>query len=134
MVLEMGGKYNVAQIVTAITAALKEFREPGDQATDRALGDFWYFPSPGTYTGLLEKAGFEVQLVHYFERPTRFTGLDGMKNWIEMFGGYFFKDLDGRTVEKVIDKAVEILRPSHFLDGNWWGDYRRLRIKAIKPS
>lgn len=132
MILEMGGQYNVASIIAAIKAALHTL-SVGKGAKEASIDDFWYFPSPGTYTGLLEKAGFEVQFLRYFERPTRLTGLDGMKNWIEMFGGYFFKDLDGATTEKVIERAVEILEPTHFKGGIWWADYRRLRIKAIKP-
>lgn len=128
LVLEMGGRLNVEQIIQAIFAALKQ---RGHAVF--SVENFWYFPSPGSYSTLLEQAGFEVQLVHYFERPTRLSGLDGMRNWIEMFGAYFFRDIDPKETEKVIGLAVEKLKPTHFKEESWWADYRRLRIKAIKP-
>lgn len=127
-VLEMGGYRNVAHIIEAIKNALhdagyaEEARRPGS----------WYFPSVVQYTMLLEQQGFEVQLVHYFERPTRLNGLDGMAKWIEMFGLYLFEGIDSAAVEELIQAAVEKLRPTHFKDGQWWADYRRLRIKAKK--
>jgi len=73
-----------------------------------------------------------VELVHYFERPTKLSGLDGMTNWMEMFAMYLFKGMDAIQVENLIQKAAERLRPTHFINGQWWADYRRLRIKAKK--
>lgn len=129
LVLEMGGKENVGGIISALTSTM-EAQGVGSQN----IANGWYFPSPGTYVRLLESAGFEVELAYYFKRPTTLVGLDGMKNWIEMFGGNYFQDMEGETVEKVIHATVEQLKPTHFVNNEWWADYRRLRIKAIKPS
>lgn len=129
LVLEMGGKGNVQSIITALHQSMKAAGAP------TPVGDSgWYFPSPGTYVQLLESAGFEVELAYYFKRPTKLVGLDGMKNWIEMFGGNSFQDIDGQVIEKVIQGAVDRLKPTNFLDNQWWADYIRLRIKANKPS
>lgn len=127
-VLEMGGHRNVAHIIQAIKEALKD----SGFTTQAERPDSWYFPSVAQYTMLLEQQGFEVELVHYFQRPTRLNGLDAMAKWIEMFGLYLFDGIDSPAVEQVIAEAVEKLRPTHFKDGQWWADYRRLRIKAKK--
>lgn len=129
-VLEMGGHKNVAQITQAIKETLQQ-NGYNQQVADSDKGS-WYFPSVAEYTTLLERQGFEVQLVHYFERPTKLSGDDGMAKWIEMFGLYLFKGIEPSKVKALIDEAVEKLRPTHFIEGNWWADYRRLRIKARK--
>lgn len=129
LVFEMGGHKNVAHIIRAIQQALQE---NGYKGRIDETGS-WYFPSVAQYTTLLEQQGFEVQMVQYFERPTRLNGLDGMAKWIEMFGLYLFEGIeDNNAVEHLIQVAVEKLRPTHFRDGQWWADYRRLRIKAVK--
>lgn len=129
LVLEMGGKHNVESIVDALSDSMGRHG-----FAEKAVAGHWYFPSPGTYVQLLESAGFEVELAFYFKRPTKLVGLDGMKNWIEMFGGNFFRQMEGAAVEDVIGDAVETLKPANFVNNEWWADYRRLRIKAIKPS
>ncbi|MGF7229854.1 class I SAM-dependent methyltransferase [Arachidicoccus sp.] len=127
LILEMGGKGNVKSITDAIKTAMK-----AEGLMEKIPTDFWYFPSLSAYTSLLEKQGFRVELAHHFERPTRLSGLDGMKNWIEMFGNFFFKGISSEQAETVINRAVEQLRPHNFRNNTWHADYQRLRIKAIK--
>jgi trans-aconitate methyltransferase len=127
LVIEMGGKGNVQAIVQAIDEAMWEmgWRE-------RLPVDFWYFPSIGEYASLLEQAGFEVKTALHFDRDTALTGENGMQTWIQMFGGFFFQHLQLEESDKIVARAVELLRPGHFRNGVWHADYKRLRIKAVK--
>lgn len=124
-VFEMGGQHNVASMVNALQAALKE--HGSDELTDH-----WYFPSVATYATLLEKQGFTIRQTLYFKRDTKLEGEDGMKNWFNMFGSFFFKHVPAATMEKVIQHAVELLKETHYREGNWYADYVRLRMIATK--
>lgn len=126
LVVELGGKGNVEGIVQAVKAAV---REAGKDVRDEAG---WFFPSVGEYSAMLEEGGFDVRTALLFDRETVLSGADGMKNWIEMFAGFFFRDMEPGLKEEIIARAVEKLRPSHFREGSWYADYVRLRIKAIK--
>src|ERR1700749_668133 len=56
LVLEMGGKGNVEEIVVATRKVLTRHGYYSNAATQ-----LWYFPSVGEYTTLLEKRGFRIQ-------------------------------------------------------------------------
>ena len=55
-----------------------------------------------------------------------------MKLWIIQFCDFFFKNLSNELREKITSKAVQKLRKTNYVDGEWSADYVRLRIKAIK--
>ena len=91
-VFEMGGQHNVESMVDALQLSLKN-----EGITE--IKDHWYFPSVATYASLLEQAGFTVHQSLYFKRETKLEGEDGMKNWFNMFGSFFFKHLSAATIE-----------------------------------
>lgn len=126
-VLEMGGKNNIKSIADAVKQAMEAEGEG-----DKLPGAFWYFPSVGEYTTLLEKQGFTVLQVQYFNRETALTGEDGMADWIRMFGNLFFKHISNQQAEKVTARAVAALRSTCYRNNTWYADYVRLRVKAIK--
>ena len=55
-----------------------------------------------------------------------------MKQWLEMFLSIPFKNIPEDIKDKIIQNTVEILKPQQYNEGNWYLDYERLRIKAIK--
>jgi len=55
-----------------------------------------------------------------------------MLKWINQFAQHAFVNLDEEEAKALTDLAVNILKPTHFKNGEWTADYRRLRIKAIK--
>jgi trans-aconitate methyltransferase len=114
-VLEMGGKGNTR----AVLEALREVAGP--------LETPWYFPSVGEYASLLERHGFEVSFATLFDRPTRVEGVDGLEDWLQMFGGSMLMGLDEQRIRH---EVAERLRPKMFQDGAWVLDYRRLRVIA----
>jgi trans-aconitate methyltransferase len=127
LVLEMGGKGNVQAIVEAVGQAVSE-----SGCSERISPAGWFFPSPAEYSTLLEAGGFEVRTVLYFDRETPLEGENGMENWIRMFGGFFLQGLETKEADRIIERAVALLRPGNYRNGSWYGDYRRLRIKAVK--
>lgn len=138
LVVEFGGAGNVGAIVQA-TAQVMQKRQPGN---DRGSVPFrpWYFPSIGEYTTILEKHGIEVTSAVLYDRPTPLDdGKNGMKNWLNMFGGPLLDDFiesSSASVsrEDVIAEIVDLLRPTLYSDSEaqWLADYRRIRVVGQK--
>jgi trans-aconitate 2-methyltransferase len=128
LVLEMGGKGNVEDILVATRKALTRH----DYYSNAAI-QVWYFPSLGEYTSLLEKRGFQIKFASHFDRPTKLQDTnDGIKDFIKMFGNAFFKDIPDSDIDDILDDIQESLRPSRYINNCWYADYKRLRIEAIK--
>jgi trans-aconitate methyltransferase len=127
-VAELGGKKNIRTMQDAFDRALVEFGDakPGEVNP-------WYYPSVSEYSTLAEKVGFEVRLITLFDRPTGLAdGAAGMRNWIIMFGADYLARAGETRREEFLGRVEEILRPKLFRDGQWWADYRRLRLVAHK--
>jgi trans-aconitate methyltransferase len=130
-VAEFGGRGNIAGIADAVRAALLEL-------TGRDVTHRWYFPSIAEYGTVLERHGLVLSTAWLFDRPTPLDGADGMRNWITMFGGGLFGSdadagaIDTETRSRAIKLAESHLFNTHFRDGNWFADYRRIRIVATK--
>lgn len=125
-VVELGGRGNVNRIV---------------RATNQVLGrpvdtNPWYFPSIAQYSELLERYGIEVLAVNLYDRPTVLEeGINGMSNWLRMFGGILLKDVPDESKEHVIKEIVSLLKNEEdsMFDGQvWTADYRRLRVMGRK--
>ncbi len=125
-VLEMGGKGNVEKIVCAVKEAIHEIESI-------EIEDIWFFPSIGEYASLLEKYGFEVEYAVHFERPTKLEdGEVGLRNWVKMFGAKMFAQVPQINQDEIIKHTETKLRAELFQNGNWYADYKRLRISAKK--
>lgn len=127
LVAEFGGAGNIGGIADAVRAALRE-------TTGADVPHNWYFPSISEYATVLEAHGFEVRAAWLFDRPTPLDGADGMRNWITMFGGGLFSNAAALTDEikrRVIDLAEARLFKTHFKNGQWFADYRRIRVVAV---
>ena len=127
LVAEFGGKGNVKSITDAIDQAAKELG-----LEHKVISNFWVFPSIAHYANLLESSGFETEQMWLFDRPTKLVGEDGMLKWINQFAQHAFVNLNEEETNAVTALAVNILKPTHFENGDWIADYKRLRIKAIK--
>ncbi len=125
-VIEMGGKGNIAGIATALEQAIRQLHGREVKATN-------YFPSIGEYSSLLEKHSIEVVNAWLFDRPTKLEGgEEGMANWIRMFRRELLIDLNEAEQGAVFAEVKSALRDRLFNDGNWFADYRRLRIVAFR--
>jgi trans-aconitate methyltransferase len=127
LVVEFGGKGNIAHILNAIHTVLPHFNDGAAIPASRT-----YFPSIAEYGSLLEAAGLEVRTAWLFDRRTPLEGANGMENWIRQFKWYYFESLPRDRREQALTATIEVLRP-HLWDGDHWvADYRRLRIVAVK--
>jgi trans-aconitate 2-methyltransferase len=125
-VVEFGGKGNIANIASALEQAVHEVGGVEVKATN-------YFPGIGQYTPLLEKHGIEVTSAVLFDRPTKLEGgEDGLENWIMMFRGPRLSGLNDDERREVMERVKRRLRGIQFKDGDWYADYRRLRITGRK--
>ena len=127
-IMEMGGKDNVKNIINALKITLLKHgfaKQSGMKV--------WYFPSLSEYTSLLESKGFRVTYASHYDRETKLKdSVNGIKDWLKMFGGTFLKDIDENVVDEIMTEVQDLLRPTHFRNGNWFADYKRLRVVAIK--
>ena len=129
-VTEFGGKDNIKLIVEGINSALDQFGFSQNKSKNP-----WRFLSVGEYTSILEKQGFIVREVVYYDRPTELDeDSKGLRNWVDMFASFFFEGVPDETYEKMLLHIENELRPHLFEDGKWYADYKRLRIKAEKPN
>ena len=127
-VAELGGKGNIA----GIKPALDQARIRVNPAVTGKINP-WYYPSVSEYSTLLEANGFEVRYITLFDRPTALAdGEAGLRNWVVMFGSDYLAGLDSEKREIFFRDIESVLRPGLFRDGQWWADYRRLRLVAVK--
>jgi trans-aconitate methyltransferase len=122
-VAELGAKGNVTSILQAIEAALER---RGIDTSGRVL---WYFPSSAEYATQLEAAGFVVERLEYFARPTRLP--TGMRAWLETFAQPLLEGFGGSERDGLLDEVTASLAPAlRDAEGSWVADYVRLRFVA----
>ncbi len=129
LVLEMGGHGNVAAVLAAAAAA---GREVGLDLS--ALLDVNYFPTLGQYAALLEAGGFAVELAMLFDRPTPLDGDAGLLNWLQMFRPAALDAIPADRRDAFVAALEGRARGTLFRNGGWHADYRRLRIRAVRPA
>ncbi len=122
-VADMGGAGNVAFEAAALEAALDR------RGLDGKAANPWYFPETEGYRQLLEEAGFVVDAIESFERPTSIDSDIG--GWLATFAETFLRQVDSAERAVVIREVADSLRP-HLSDGadNWTLEYVRLRFAA----
>ncbi|MEK4229814.1 class I SAM-dependent methyltransferase [Solibacillus sp. FSL H8-0538] len=124
---ELGGAGNIVGITTAIKESLLELGFDYNETTFP-----WYFPTEAEYQNVLEQAGFTVEEIMLYERPTPLIGKDGLRNWLKMFSEQFFNGLTEQEKEQVYDRCEEKSRAVLHDGEQWIADYWRLRFIAKK--
>jgi trans-aconitate methyltransferase len=122
-VAELGGHGNVAAIHVAVRAVLGRRGDPHDSGR--------VYPTEGEYRARLERAGFTVDQIRLLPRPTPLP--TGVRGWLETFERSTLERLSAAEREGVIGEVEDLLRPSLCdSQGQWTGDYVRLRFRAFK--
>lgn len=124
LVCEFGG-YGCAESVHAALEA--QFARRG-----LSYPRVFYFPTIGQYAPLLENAGLRVETALLFDRPTPQNSAHGVIDWINMFVKTPFDGMDGALREEITADTENALRGTLFVDGTWYIDYVRIRIRARK--
>ncbi|KAI9789467.1 MAG: hypothetical protein M1816_006009 [Peltula sp. TS41687] len=133
-VFEMGGHGNVAEVHTALRAALRGRGVPMSAVRDATP---WWFSSEQGMRRMLGDAGLEVVRLETEYRPTRLTedGEGGLSGWVKLFGAGFFELVrDGVEREAVVREVCEVLEDvvGREEEGGVWLGYVRLRGVARK--
>jgi SAM-dependent methyltransferase len=122
-VAEMGGQNNTAAIMVGLAAVL------GRRGIDVRRFHPWYFPSAEAYRGKLEAAGFTVEEIGIFPRPTVLAS--GIEAWLDNFTEDFFAPLAAADRPVARTELIDLLRPVLVDEaGTWIADYVRLRFRA----
>jgi len=127
IVLEFGGKGNNQQMLQALRDV---FNKRGYK--ENAKIDFWYYPSIGEYSIELEKLNFRVVHAEHFDRVTPLKSNQGIKDWFLMFGDNFFVGISNPEKDDILNEVQDKLKATHFINGVWNADYKRIRIVAVK--
>ncbi len=123
-VAEMGGAGNCAALTSAVLTAWREYGLPEPELP-------WYFPSPAEYAHRLEKGGFTVRLLEYFDRPTPLDECpNGAADWVRMFAGSLLDRVPPAAVEPLLRRVNELAAPALRRETGWMADYVRLRFAA----
>ncbi|WP_161883578.1 class I SAM-dependent methyltransferase [Deinococcus alpinitundrae] len=125
LALEMGGGANVLAVRESVEQALSELGLP-------ALKHPWVFPTSAELATLLEQAGFTVERLHLFERPSMLSGEDGFRAWLVGFGSGWLSPLGEAERAGVIARAEELAHPWLWKGEAWVADYVRLRALGVR--
>ncbi|KAL8946223.1 MAG: hypothetical protein Q9222_007356 [Ikaeria aurantiellina] len=146
-VFEMGGKGNVAEVHTALIAAVAHQGLGVDDA--QALCP-WYFPSEEDMKIQLHAVGFTVEKMELEYRPTKLTANEGggLEGWVRLMGAKFLDVFDlaatknrlgsdsAAKKDAVVEEVCQLLKTviTHEHDGSMYLGYVRLRVLARKPG
>jgi trans-aconitate methyltransferase len=126
-VAEMGGRGNVAVIVSALESGLRS------RGFDPSPYNPWYFPDAAEYTARLTAQGLAVDASTLFSRPTPLPG--DIDAWLKTFAESFTNALPAGEHDAFISEVRAAAAPSlRDGDGKWTADYVRLRFRAFKPA
>lgn len=131
---EMGGFGNVAEVCSALIAAL--IADGVSPAEARARNP-WFFPDESWMKAALKEVGFGVEKMELEYRPTELTpkdaeGKGGLEGWMKLMGASFLEVASHQ--EKALKLISELLHDSITKkDGSQWLFYVRLRGIARKP-
>lgn len=129
-VAEFGGKGNIQKL----RSALREVLDAGGYSWDREATRR-YYASIAEYSTLLESHAFRVTYATHFDRPTKLDGGEsGLRKWLEVFADNELAGVPANERDRVMYDVELRLRPDLFRDGDWFLDYKRLRITAIKEE
>lgn len=123
---ELGGAGNVASLVAALEAELD-----GCGMATTGLNP-WTFPTAEAWRTLLENAGFGVEHLELFPRPTRFER--EVADWLTLMAQPFLAPVPASARDDFLAAVTARLRPALFRDGVWMLDYVRLRFAARLPA
>ncbi|KAL8780025.1 MAG: hypothetical protein Q9213_006669 [Squamulea squamosa] len=133
---EMGGHGNVAEVHTALIAAVAH---QGIDIVQAQKLSPWYFPSETSMRKTLENTGFEVLKIEMEYRPTKLTTdkEGGIEGWTRLMGTQFLDGLDSLAKkEAAIKEVCEVLKAviHREEDNSMYIGYVRLRALARKPQ
>lgn len=92
----------------------------------------FYFPTIGEYAPMVEKHDMRVEFAMLFDRPTPQQDGRTVADWIRMFDTKPFEGIPAEEAEEIITEAERRLHNRLVVDGTWYIDYVRIRMRARK--
>jgi SAM-dependent methyltransferase len=122
---EMGGAGNVRQVLDAFRQALAELG-----LDDLPVTQNW-FPTIAEESRLLEEVGFEVRLMHLFDRPSLLGPGLTAADWCRQFRADTWAAAPPEAHAALAARIDALAAPDLMTPDGWVMDYRRLRFVAI---
>ncbi len=127
LVAELGGHGCVASIRAAFGEVLAR------RGIDAEGLNPWYFPTAEEYRERLDTAGFDVDSIRLFPRPTPLPS--DVTDWLETFAQPYLASVPDDDRPAVLNEMRERLEPVlRTLYGGWVTDYVRLRFAANRRA
>lgn len=125
-VAEMGGAGNIALVDAALHAGLADLGLSGVTVVSN------FFPTVGVEAGLLEAAGFRVEQMAWFRRPTPLAAGTTPADWTRHFRASAWQQVpDGLQEDLAARIDVHAERSGLRTESGWIADYCRLRFLAV---
>lgn len=121
-VAEMGGEHNIATVDRALRDALRTLDLDIPVVSN-------YFPSVGEQSIRLEAAGFRVESMRWFRRPTPLPAGQTAADWTRHFRANVWRQVS-EDVQPRLGMAVDDQAQALKTDVGWVMDYCRLRFVA----
>ncbi|MEO8070781.1 MAG: methyltransferase domain-containing protein [Acidobacteriota bacterium] len=126
-VAEMGGHGCVRTLQAALIEELDRLGYDGEAANP------WYFPTAEDYGARLAAAGFDMDHIALFARPTPLPG--DVRGWLATFSGCFTEVLPPEQRDGYLERVRDRIKPRLCdAQGRWTADYVRLRFRAHLKS
>ncbi len=123
LICEFGAQGNINNISNAFNIALQNF---GSSYTSS-----FYFPSVEMHSKILEQAGFTIEEIYIFDRPTVLPNeFLGLRQWVCQFFSTHLEKFNTEQKEDILQNVETQLQSTMFDGKNWIADYRRLRVIA----
>lgn len=121
LISEFGAYGNISAIESAYSSVVPSYKSP------------FYFPTVESYSVVLKKAGFSIQKIYDYDRPTPLSdGKYGLRKWMKQFFSNDLSSYNNLEQENIL-KNVESLLENQLFDGEKWvADYRRIRVIVSK--
>ncbi|GLB24521.1 SAM-dependent methyltransferase [Lacrimispora xylanolytica] len=121
LISEFGAYGNISAIESAYSSVVPSYKSP------------FYFPTVESYSVVLKKAGFSIQKIYDYDRPTPLSdGKYGLRKWMKQFFSNDLSSYNNLEQENIL-KDVESLLENQLFDGEKWvADYRRIRVIVSK--
>ena len=93
----------------------------------------FYFPTVEEYSTLLQAAGFKIEKIYDYDKPTPLPdGKDGLRKWMMQFFADRLSMYDEAKQMVIFENVEKILEKKMFDGTKWTADYRRIRVVAHK--
>lgn len=125
LICEFGAYGNIRKIQKAFQRAM--------QAKGYSYENLFFYPTAKQYRAMLEEAGFVVEHLIVYPRPTPLDGgKDGLKNWISQFLSSSLAEVPIQEREEILQETERLLLPELWDGRQWVADYKRLQAVAQK--